>query len=54
MKQRTRIVGTDTLFLMVKNLWNSGEITEEQYRAVEERHKAIKQEFRKDVLIERC
>ena len=49
---RTRIVGTNTLMLMVENLRKSGEISNEQYRKVKERNEKLSKLVKEDVVID--
>ena len=50
--KRTIIVGTDTLLLMVKQLYNRGEITEEQYNEIVERNNKLSIIQRDDFIID--
>ena len=50
MKQ-TRTIGTDVLLLMAKNLKDTGEITEEQYKEMEQRNNRLSNAARKDIVI---
>ena len=47
---RTRIIGTDTLLMMVKQLKDSGEISNEQYQAMQERNEKLSSIMREDVV----
>ena len=47
----TTIVGTNTLLNMAKNLYIAGEITEKKLREMEERNKAIPEDWQKDTII---
>ena len=49
---RTRIIGTNTLMLMVENLRKSGEISNEQYRKVKERNEKLSKLVKEDVVID--
>ena len=47
---RTRIIGTDTLLMMAKQLKDSGEISNEQYQAMQERNEKLSSIMREDIV----